>query len=253
MKQKYTYELISSIDNIVFYVGKGTERRAYQHKADALNPKYRHRSIHRKIQSIVAKGGYVIYNTYPHETDASALIHEKQLIEQHGRKDCGTGTLCNLTDGGEDGGNRSLISVETTRQKHIGSKRSAESRELMRNTQKRIKHELFEQYGCGASPETREKMSVSRKGKQWSESARNVKRNNPTALPVDIYKYDKSCHNGKGKFIGTFESISAAGTTLGLDISSLWKILNGWTSVAPDGKVRPFKSHRGHTVFYKEL
>lgn len=247
MKQVYVYELISSLDRKVFYVGKGTKRRAYQHKSDAQNKTYKHRSVHRKIQSIISKGGDIIYKIYPHSTDLDALNHEKTLIEQHGRKDLKTGNLCNLTDGGEDGSNRSPQTIEKVRQLHLGSKRSDQARQNMSAAQKRIKDSLREEYGSGASPETKLKMSQSRKGKKWSDKAKAVKRSKPTATPIDVYRY---YNKQRQEFVDSFESISDAARHLNLDVSSIWKILDGWYSKAPDGVLRPYNSHRGYTFLY---
>lgn len=94
--------------------------------------------------------------------------------------------------------------------------------------------------------ESRLKQGQTTKGKPWSEKARKVKRNKPTAKPVLVYRKDN------GSFVGEWESISLCAKELNLDHSSVWKICKGdWTSKTPDGKDRPFKSHKGYTFRYK--
>ena len=102
------------------------------------------------------------------------------------------------------------------------------------------------QKGKKASEEARKKMSESRKGIPWSDKARAAKRKKPTAKPVLVYKKDT------GEFVGEWESISLCAKEMNLDPSSIWKLCKGdWVSVAPDGKKRPYKSHKGYTFKYK--
>ena len=71
-------------DGTPYYVGKGTRSRAYsQHNHMVKLPS-------RERIEIVAK------DLTADEADA----HEIALIKKYGRKDLGTGCLCNLTDGG---------------------------------------------------------------------------------------------------------------------------------------------------------
>lgn len=243
----YTYLLINSIDNIPFYAGKGSGNRMYQHIRNALNENYPNRSVHCKILSIIKKGGSIVYRQMFHETEQEAFENEILLIEQYGRKDLNKGTLCNLTDGGEGSINTNKESVRNRADKHIGMKRSDESKERMRQVQLTLVQERIAKYGAAVSPETSKKMSKSRKGKQWSENARAVKRNNPKAQAVLVYL------KLTGEFVAEFDSIASCAKELNCDHSSVWKICKGdWTSKTPDGVPRPFKSHKGYIFKYKE-
>jgi len=247
MRKYYTYCLISSITNTPFYVGKGVSSRMYHHKRDAANPNYNHRSVHRKIQSIIKKGGEILYERVEHPTESIAFESEIMLIEKYGRKDLGTGILCNLTDGGEGANNISEESIKSRAEKHRGMKRSEESKKYMSQIQKEMADERREIYGKACSPETSKRMSDSRKGKEWSEAARKVNRNKPTAKVVLAYKKDDN------SFVGEYESISECGRKLNCDVTAVWYICEGTPCKrgGKKGKLYPLRSCKGYKFQYK--
>ena len=99
-KKFYVYYLISSNDNNVFYVGKGSGDRMYQHvkiavrdgKKKLSNPK-----LYNKIVSLLNNGhqviSQIIFESYDEKT---CLNHEVEKI-----KEIGLNNLCNITEGGE--------------------------------------------------------------------------------------------------------------------------------------------------------
>lgn len=89
----YVYRHIRLDKHEPFYIGIATHlKRAYAKK-----------SRKNKIwQVIVAKSDYRIEILFDDLTREEALEKEKELILLYGRIDKKTGTLCNLTDGGED-------------------------------------------------------------------------------------------------------------------------------------------------------
>jgi hypothetical protein len=219
----------------------------YQHVREATRDSYQNkRSVHRKIQSILSKGGKVLYNKVDMLTEQHAFDEEKRLIALYGKKDLKLGLLCNLTDGGEGTSNANPESIARRVAKHIGSKRSDEAKENMRQAQVKIVEENLEKYGQKRSPESTLKQSASTKGKQWSDNARSVKRHRPTAKPILVYKKDT------GEFVGEWSSSNECAKDLKLDGSAIWKILTGRLSATPDGIMRPYKSHKGYTFEYKE-
>ncbi len=90
MKKHYIYFHKRADDGVVFYVGIGIGRRAYRES---------NRSQFWK--RIVEKHGYNI--EFPHKdlTQDEAKQLEIHYISAFGRLDRGTGTLCNMTDGGD--------------------------------------------------------------------------------------------------------------------------------------------------------
>jgi hypothetical protein len=80
------------------YVGKGNSKRARAHLGTRChNPTLK--SIVAKIRKTKLNPIVEIIGRFRDENDASRC--EIDLIAQYGRRDLGTGTLCNLTDGGE--------------------------------------------------------------------------------------------------------------------------------------------------------
>jgi hypothetical protein len=239
-KTFYTYILVNSLDNQPFYVGKGSGTRMYQHLREATRSTFTKRSVHCKILSILSQKGKIKYEKFVAKNEQAAFDKEKDFIATYGRKDIGTGILCNLSDGGEGSTNINPESVKRRAEKHRGMKRSEKAKQNMKEAQLRIIAERVAKTGNKVSDASRKKMSKSRKGKPWSENARAAERHKPTAISV-------IAHNKKtNDFVGKWNSISECAKELNCEASSIWKILNGWTSKAPDGTVRPFRSHRGY-------
>jgi len=243
-KHYYTYILIDSQNKKPFYVGKGSGSRMYSHIKEATRDSYKKkRSLHCKIVSILNNGGSIIYKKIAAESEKAAFDKEKELIIEYGRKDIGTGILCNLTEGGEGSSNTNPESIRRRAEKHRGMKRSDEARKNMKEAQLKSVANRLAKTGLKRSLESCTKQSKSTKGKSWSEKARNIKRHKPTAISVVAY------NKKTNEFVGSWNSISECASELNCDVSSIWKILNGWVSKAPDGTMRPYKSHRGY--FFK--
>ena len=128
LKKYYTYAYLRE-DRTPYYIGKGTENRAFKRsKTDIKPPIDKSRVIFLKQQL----------------TEEEAFKHEIYMIAVFGRKDLGTGILRNLTDGGE--GCSGLIHSEDTRNKRSKSNK-----------------------GNTHSEETKKKIGVAHSGKQISE------------------------------------------------------------------------------------
>lgn len=124
MNNHYTYIHRQADDGSVFYVGKGTRKRAWDCK---------HRS--QKWKSIAAKHGHSVEICATWKTGGMAFEHEKFLILCF--KDMGF-RLANLTDGGD--GPIGYKATEEQKQKmslsRIGRKHSEETKKKMSEAQK---------------------------------------------------------------------------------------------------------------------
>lgn len=98
MKEFYTYELIDSRNNEVFYIGKGIYSRMYAHANAVKNNRHYNNKLKNKILSIFKNDGKVLYNKIFAVDEQSAFDKEIELIKQRREEGC---NLCNFTDGGE--------------------------------------------------------------------------------------------------------------------------------------------------------
>lgn len=129
-------------DDLVFYVGIGkTIKRAY---SNANRNKF--------WRNTVEKYGYTVEILKQNITWEQACLFEKELILKFGRKDLNTGSLVNLTSGGEG-------FLNYTYTNDVKSKMS-----LLKKGKKSPRK------GICLSEETKEKISNSKKGKPHSEN-----------------------------------------------------------------------------------
>ena len=144
--------------NEIFYVGIGRNNKRPHSKSD--------RNIIWK--NIVNKHGYTVEILYEDLSFYECKEIERELILIHGRKDLGTGSLCNLTDGGE--GIVGFIHSDETKRKmresKIGKTSSEETKRKISELNTGEKHPMF---GKTHSDETKRKMSEAAKGKKFSE------------------------------------------------------------------------------------
>jgi len=85
------YQHIRKDTGLPFYIGIGkTKKRAYS--------KYGRNLYWNRITNYIEYEVEILFNKLSWE---DACLKEKELIQKYGRKDLGTGILCNLTDGGD--------------------------------------------------------------------------------------------------------------------------------------------------------
>lgn len=139
-------------DNIPFYIGKGKDSR-YKIQGH-LTVQYRNKLLKNKICKVGANN-IKIYFLHENITEEEAFSWESYWIKYIGRRDLGTGTLCNLTDGGE--GVKGYIVSEETRLKMSEAKKGNSCHK-----------------GCVCSIETRKKIGKANKGKVRSVEFKQV-------------------------------------------------------------------------------
>ena len=95
----YVYHLLRP-DTTPFYVGKGQNRRIFDHEREAkgVGRNYKLNTI-RQITALGHSLRYTIVAFY--DSEEECLAHEVSDIKRIGRHDLKTGPLTNLTDGGE--------------------------------------------------------------------------------------------------------------------------------------------------------
>lgn len=200
----YVYRHIRLDKNEPFYIGIGNKKnyeRAYQTKPDRRN------QIWGKIYS---KTNIEIEIILEGLTKIKASEKEQEFIKLYGRKDLGTGTLCNMTDGGDGIWN---------------CVRSEETKEKLRQQKLGDKNPMF---GKTPSEKTNLKRSQSLTGQKRSEEVKKKQSlssiKSGQAKPVDVYKFKTN------EYVGRFYAISEACRTLG------FHKLNGKAVMVAKGK-----------------
>jgi len=135
------------------YVGKGTGDRDLSHwSRGSHNKPFQDFISHLKTRGLVA----ICERVFETENEEEAFAKEIELIALYGRRNLGTGTLFNLTDGGEGGS---------------GTVRTAEHRAM----DSKFSKEHWQQ------PEYRAKIVASQKAVQGTPEARAMKSDNSAA------------------------------------------------------------------------
>jgi hypothetical protein len=183
----YLYRHIRLDNNETFYIGIGgfckREKEGTYKRAFAINKR------NNIWKSIVNKTEYIVEIVLCNLSFEEAIINEIEYIKLFGRKDNNTGTLANMTDGGE--GSLGVIKSEETLIKIINSLKgrivSEETREKIRiaNTGKKHTQETKDKLSIASkgnknnigkkhSEETKQKISNSKKGNiSWNKGLKN--------------------------------------------------------------------------------
>ena len=175
----YTY-LYKDADGTPIYVGKGTKKRAWKHWSGDNH-------LGRTLRKRKEAGTILEPEIYEASNEAEAFACEVALIALYGRADLGTGTLYNLTDGGDGltgasedtrkkmsnkASNRPPITEETRKKLSVSLKGKNKGRKLGTTSllQKTRASETFK--GKPKSEEQKRKMSESNKGRIVTEEQR---------------------------------------------------------------------------------
>lgn len=182
----YVYTHHRATDGAIFYVGKGTGRRAY--KTDGRN-------VHWK--RVVAKYGYYVTIVATGLTESEALSKEIELIAELGKT-----VLCNMTDGGEgmSGYQHSENGKLKIAASKIGKRRPPEAVAKMRLTK----------LGKIPSEETRRKMSEARLGFKHSAEALEKMRQKAAARSAETIAKQVAANIGKTRSAEAKANMAAA-------------------------------------------
>jgi hypothetical protein len=152
MKSYYVYIHRKATTGEVFYVGKGTGRRA---REKCLRSAYWKR--------VAKKHGVVIEILIDGVQEWYALEYEQLLIDYYGRRDLGTGQLVNLCDGGAASTTLNDEAKQRIRQSRVGKKASVVTRQRLSQSLK----------GRTFSPEHLEKLRIAGKKRGFSDKAKS--------------------------------------------------------------------------------
>ncbi len=136
MEIYYVYQLRRSDQDLPFYIGKGKNNRIKDHFSGHHGNNKLKRHIFQKAD--MDKVDILAEKIFENMSEENAYAKEKEMIKFFGRRDLGTGTLSNMTDGGEGG---SYIRTMNTRIKLSQSKKGVPATEKTKASLKRAKKE----------------------------------------------------------------------------------------------------------------
>ena len=166
-KEFYVYTYVDPRNDEPFYVGKGFGFRYKRH----LKPYASNKHVKNRIKAIRLAGfepNIVRFYTF---SEREAFDLECALISAYGRRDLGTGSLCNYTNGGDGCSGR------------VGMKHSQETKDRIRKalSSRRLTEEhkaAISQANRGRkstqTPESLEKMRVARSSPEYRKRMREL-------------------------------------------------------------------------------
>ena len=144
----YVYELVVVPDGTVCYVGKGSKRRMYAHKAAVRKGVATQSRLYRKLRELIALGkDFEPRKVFEHEDQAACIAEEERRIALYG-----LGTLFNV------------YSSNPGPLRFTAEVRAAQSRARVERVEKCLRDN-----GCTTPISTRQKMSKSHKAR-WAAS-----------------------------------------------------------------------------------
>lgn len=218
-KRFYIYRHIRTDTDEVFYIGKGANRISRKWDYERAYTHYRRNKF---WQSVVSKCPDIeVEIVMEFDTEEQCIAKEIELIALYGRRNRGTGTLVNLTDGGD--GTTGRICTEELRQKR----------------RERVTGSKHPSFGKQLSAETRRKKSEAINGEkhhlygkklpeEWKENIRRSKygAGNP------MYGKCGAEHPNSKPVINTvtgavYSSVAEAAAAEGVNVKTLYQYLDG--------------------------
>lgn len=151
----YVYAWTRPDTDEVFYVGKGRGKRDVSMKRS--NPHFMN-----IIEKLMRDGlAATVARVHDNLSEEDAFQLEREEIARHGRRNLGTGSLANLTDGGE-GCSGAIVSAETRARRSVAMRGIPRTRQWLERMSSGLSGNQ-NALGAVRSPETRARMSAAQR------------------------------------------------------------------------------------------
>lgn len=194
MDKFYTYIYYDpSRNNEPIYVGKGQNKRAWEH----LTSRRKHPFIQR-LEFMKSNNIDPVIGFYSGLDEELSLLVEEELISKFGRKDLRQGPLLNLTDGGELGANKSIETRKKMSENNLGKK-------LSETTKKKMS---LSRIGFKPSKDTKLKISEGQKGRiggMYGKSHSEESKKKSAISNSETHKGKKRVYNADGTWTFSFK------------------------------------------------
>jgi hypothetical protein len=219
----YVYSHTRLDNNEIFYIGIGSDLDNYK-RAYMI---YRRNYLWYKI---IKKTEYIVDILYDNISWESACEKEIELIKYYGKLLTKTGSLCNLTDGGEGFKKPHLQESKNKIQEFFKDKTYDELHGENSEKEKEKRREGVKKYWDSLTNEERKKRSEksSSKIKEFYKTNHSKRFGKPAPQQFKpILQFTK-----EGKFIREWDSTKTASIGLGINNSSISNNLNGRNKTA---------------------
>lgn len=215
----YVYRHIRLDKNQPFYIGIGSDSEYKR-----ANEKARRNNIWKKI---VSKSYYEIEILFDNITYDEAKVKEVEFISLYGRIDLNTGTLSNMTAGGD--GTLNMVYTAEYRKK-LSDK--AKAKVLTEEQKEKLRKFRL---GVPSTAEVRAKISKALSGRKLSEKhikhlKNRIGERNPMFGKTGMKSANYKCHilaYRENELVGTFEGVNDCGRKLEIQPTKISAVLNG--------------------------
>ena len=218
----YVYRHVRLDKNEPFYIGVGSSKN---HKRAKEKSKSRRGKIWHDIAN---KTSYRVDILFDDISLTEANLKEVEFINIYGRRDLGTGTLVNLTSGGEG-----VLGNKITDNTRLKLSEAAKKRGVQPQLEKII---WYRKNVFVFTDEIRQKISDKNKGKKISEKQKNELSKNRKGILNPMYGVKGKNHKSfkgyvtvfVGEYnIGLYEGVNDCASKLNLSASKISRCLNG--------------------------
>jgi hypothetical protein len=174
----YVYHLIDPQDGVVFYVGRGTGRRMFDHERQTRHGRVPHNNRHLfyKIRQVLKRGDSIVYKKIVENVGVYAAS-EFEISEIKSQRETNP-KLTNIGDGGEGGDNIT----------------NHPEKDVILPKLRKLHRKMIEKYvkGIPKSDEHKKNLSLVERTDEWNKKVSHTRLTSDANKGVNHYMYGKS-------------------------------------------------------------